>query len=183
MRLMRLPVHGAPPEMVLEEPFEDFLDFKCPVELSAACVLSRRGAGKEMVFFSLDPVRGRGERIAKIELKTGPNAGSTASAAGRFPPMAPAWRSWTHSRASRYSPGRTVRGAGSPSIRFGGHLIRSTGRRRAAASTPSPNCRALLICCMLRLPAGWTRYWAKARARPKPSVVQKGTAAAQSPRS
>ena len=78
MRLMRRPPAGGPREKVLEEPFDDFLDFRCPAK-SGGCVLSGRGAGKEMVFSSIDPVRGKGERIAGIELKTGLHAGATAA--------------------------------------------------------------------------------------------------------
>ena len=67
---MRRPTQGGPPQRVLEEPFDNFLDFKCPAKPGAACVLSGRGAGKQMLFSSLDPVRGQGDRIAKIEMKT-----------------------------------------------------------------------------------------------------------------
>jgi Tol biopolymer transport system component len=68
-RLMRRPVAGGQPELVLEEPYNDLLDFKCPLKPGSDCVLSRR-EGKEMVFYSLDPVRGEGDRIADIEVKT-----------------------------------------------------------------------------------------------------------------
>jgi serine/threonine protein kinase/Tol biopolymer transport system component len=61
-RLMRRPVAGGSPEMVLEEPAGVEWDYGCPLKRGSPCVL-RQEEGKQAVFYSLDPVRGRGDRI------------------------------------------------------------------------------------------------------------------------
>jgi Tol biopolymer transport system component len=66
-RLMRRPVGGGSPEMVLEEPAAVDWDFWCPVRPGSPCVLSQR-EGKDLVFYLLDPVRGRGSQLGKIEI-------------------------------------------------------------------------------------------------------------------
>jgi DNA-binding winged helix-turn-helix (wHTH) protein len=66
-RLMRRPVAGGSPEMVLEEPGDLSWDYRCPVKPSSSCVLSRH-EGKDLVFYRLDPTRGRGEPLGKIEV-------------------------------------------------------------------------------------------------------------------
>jgi Tol biopolymer transport system component len=70
---MRRPAAGGSPEMVLEEPVGMLWDYACPLKPGSSCVL-RQFEGKDFVFYSLDPVRGRGEQLGKIQ----------ASAKGRY---------------------------------------------------------------------------------------------------
>lgn len=63
-RLMRRPVAAGSPEMVLEQPA---VDYRCPVKPSSPCVLGQK-EGKQEVFYALDPVRGRGDRLGTIEV-------------------------------------------------------------------------------------------------------------------
>ena len=70
-RLMRRPAAGGSPEMVLEEPGGDAerlraWDHKCPLKPGSGCVL-RQKEGQDLVFYSLDPVRGKGEQLGKIQ--------------------------------------------------------------------------------------------------------------------
>jgi serine/threonine protein kinase/Tol biopolymer transport system component len=65
-RLMRRPVAGGSPELVLEQPADVTLRYVCPPNSSAACVLAQQ-EGKEFVFYRLDPTRGKGERLGAIE--------------------------------------------------------------------------------------------------------------------
>ena len=65
-RLMRRPAAGGSPEMVLEEPSGVRLDYWCPARPGAQCVLSQK-EGKDLVIYSLDPVRGKGQQLGKIE--------------------------------------------------------------------------------------------------------------------
>jgi Tol biopolymer transport system component len=65
-RVMRRPAAGGSPEMVLEEPAGMWLSYACPIKLGLQCVLAQKEE-KELVFYALDPVRGRGERLGKIE--------------------------------------------------------------------------------------------------------------------
>jgi len=65
-RLMRWPVAGGSPEMVLEEPGGDWWAYACPVK-SGSCVFSRY-QGKDLVFYRLDPTWGLGEQLGKIEV-------------------------------------------------------------------------------------------------------------------
>jgi WD40-like Beta Propeller Repeat len=74
-RLMRRPAAGGSPEMVLEEPLGMSCacwleyrqgDYGCPLKPGPACVL-RQQEGKDFVFYSLDPVRGKGEQLGKIQ--------------------------------------------------------------------------------------------------------------------
>jgi serine/threonine protein kinase/Tol biopolymer transport system component len=64
-RLMRQPAAGGSPEMVLEEPAGRLWDYQCPLKWGSPCVL-RQSEGNEFAFYSLDPVRGRGEQLGKI---------------------------------------------------------------------------------------------------------------------
>ena len=66
-RLMRRPAAGGSPEVVLEEPAGMSLDYGCPLKPGSSCVLSQK-EGKDVVFYSLDPVRGKGEQVGKIEV-------------------------------------------------------------------------------------------------------------------
>jgi len=59
-RLMRLPVAGGSPELVLRMPAAAQFDYRCPLR-AGACVLSER-QGNEVLFYPLDPMRGKGDR-------------------------------------------------------------------------------------------------------------------------
>ena len=60
-RLMRLPMAGGPPEQVLELPAAANFDYRCPLK-SGSCVLSQR-QGRELLFYELDPIRGKASRM------------------------------------------------------------------------------------------------------------------------
>jgi Tol biopolymer transport system component len=65
-RLMRLPAAGGSPQLVLELPASVRFDYKCPLA-AGACVMSR-DRGSETLFYQLDPVRGKADRLlGKIE--------------------------------------------------------------------------------------------------------------------
>ena len=64
-RLMRVPVAGGPPEMILEELASGLDYLQCPSVGGPSCVLVQR-EGKDLVFYSLDPVRGKGAELGKI---------------------------------------------------------------------------------------------------------------------
>ena len=72
-RLMRRPVAGGPPDMVLEEPagapeLLDYRfyawDYKCPLRPGSPCVLGEKN-GNDLDFYALDPVRGKGKQLGK----------------------------------------------------------------------------------------------------------------------
>jgi DNA-binding winged helix-turn-helix (wHTH) protein/Tol biopolymer transport system component len=65
-RLMRRATAGGSPEMVFEEAVDTRWDYWCPEKPGSSCVLSEK-EGKDFVFYSLDPVRGKGEQLGKIE--------------------------------------------------------------------------------------------------------------------
>jgi len=66
--LMRRPVGGGSPEIVLEYPASVSPEgIWCPLNPGPPCVLGQR-EGNQLVFYSLDPVRGKGERLGKIEV-------------------------------------------------------------------------------------------------------------------
>jgi len=60
-RLMRVPAAGGSPELVLQMPASAHFDFRCPLK-SGACVLSQ-DQGNEILFYPLDPVRGKEDRL------------------------------------------------------------------------------------------------------------------------
>jgi len=65
-RLMRLPAAGGSPELVLQMPATARFGYRCPLK-SGACILSQ-DQGNEILFYPLDPVRGKGDRLlAKIQ--------------------------------------------------------------------------------------------------------------------
>jgi serine/threonine protein kinase/Tol biopolymer transport system component len=66
-RLMRRAMAGGPPEQVLEEPANIEWDYGCGVQQHSSCLLSQT-EGSEVVLYQLDPVRGKGSRIGKIEV-------------------------------------------------------------------------------------------------------------------
>jgi DNA-binding winged helix-turn-helix (wHTH) protein/Tol biopolymer transport system component len=61
-RLMRAPVSGGPGEFVLNAPTTTW--FRCPTRPGAPCVLDERAA-KEIIFFALDPIRGKGAELRR----------------------------------------------------------------------------------------------------------------------
>jgi serine/threonine protein kinase len=67
-RLLRRPASGGRPEVVFDVPFDDLLDFRCPAQ-SGSCVMSTR-EGRQMALYSLDPVRGKGERLGSVDVYT-----------------------------------------------------------------------------------------------------------------
>jgi serine/threonine protein kinase/Tol biopolymer transport system component len=68
-RLMRQPAAGGPPEVTLEisEPDGARSDFSCPRKAGNSCVLGQQ-EGKNLVFYALDPVHGKGDLLNKIEI-------------------------------------------------------------------------------------------------------------------
>ena len=56
--------------MVLEEPTGAHWGYSCPVKLGSPCVLSQQ-EGKDLIFYALDPVRGKGSLLGKIEVSKG----------------------------------------------------------------------------------------------------------------
>jgi hypothetical protein len=58
VRLMRRPVGGGSPEMVLEEPGGAQWDFECSAKPGSSCVL-RQQEEKDYLFYSLDPLRAK----------------------------------------------------------------------------------------------------------------------------
>ena len=71
LRLMRRPAAGGSPEMVLEEsPGTSLVGYWCPLKPGSQCVLAQK-EGKDFIFYSLDPVRGKGEQLGKIEASAG----------------------------------------------------------------------------------------------------------------
>jgi WD40-like Beta Propeller Repeat len=70
-RLMRLPVAGGPPEVVVEipAPLGAKSSFSCPRKAGTSCVLAQPD-GKNLVFYNLDPLHGKGTLLSKIEVET-----------------------------------------------------------------------------------------------------------------
>jgi eukaryotic-like serine/threonine-protein kinase len=66
-RLMRRPAGGGPAEMVLEEPARKDWGYECPRKTGSSCVLGEQ-EGQQEIFYSLDPVRGKGRQLGKIEV-------------------------------------------------------------------------------------------------------------------
>jgi serine/threonine protein kinase len=69
--LMRQPIAGGPPETVLELRHAEAqeTDFFCPLKTGASCVLNL-WEGNDLVLFALDPLHGKGERLAAINVKS-----------------------------------------------------------------------------------------------------------------
>lgn len=67
--LMRRPSEGGPPETVLKLPYSGAraIDFFCPLNPSSSCVLND-WEGNSLCFFVLDPLRGKGRPLGKIEV-------------------------------------------------------------------------------------------------------------------
>jgi hypothetical protein len=72
-RIMRRAVAGGSPEMVLQEPGGDaqgkyVWDYKCPLRPGSPCIVGEKN-GNDLVFYSLDPVRGKGKELGKTVLR------------------------------------------------------------------------------------------------------------------
>jgi serine/threonine protein kinase/Tol biopolymer transport system component len=69
LRLMRQPVNGGPPEPVFElpSPGPRSTDFGCPVKPGRACVITGWDNGN-FLFYSLDPVAGKGGLLGQIQV-------------------------------------------------------------------------------------------------------------------
>lgn len=81
-RLMRIPVHGGPPQMILNvEGYpgsaqvaaqgdrlntRGYPDFRCPSNPAAACVLAER-TRDQIIFSTLGPMDGKKKEVAKVE--------------------------------------------------------------------------------------------------------------------
>jgi eukaryotic-like serine/threonine-protein kinase len=70
-RLMRQPAPGGPAEVVMEIPGPEgeLSDFSCPRKPGHPCVLGQK-EGDNLVFFTLDPLHGKGNLLNKIEVYT-----------------------------------------------------------------------------------------------------------------
>jgi len=66
-RLMRRAPVGGSPEVVLEEPAGRLWTCSCPMRSGLSCVLSEQ-EGTSLAFYSLDPLRGKGEQLGKLEV-------------------------------------------------------------------------------------------------------------------
>ncbi len=67
--LMRAPLSGGPPQVVFKaRPASDFRCLKAPATM---CVLSE-WENKQLVFYALDPIRGKGQELARQEVASGP---------------------------------------------------------------------------------------------------------------
>jgi Tol biopolymer transport system component/predicted Ser/Thr protein kinase len=65
-QLMRRPASGGSAEMVLEEPAGKHWEYACPLKSGTACLLEEL-EGKQEIFYSLDPLRGKGRELGRIE--------------------------------------------------------------------------------------------------------------------
>jgi hypothetical protein len=66
-RVMRFPVSGGPPAQILESPLDATTDFQCPLHAAGSCILALGEQG-QLIFYSLDPVRGRGKELGRTSL-------------------------------------------------------------------------------------------------------------------
>jgi Tol biopolymer transport system component len=70
LRLMRMPVTGGPPELVLTASFNGYWCARSP---STLCAFAERTPDrKELVFTAFDPIRGKGQELSRFG--TDPNA-------------------------------------------------------------------------------------------------------------
>ena len=65
-RLMRLPVGGGPPQLVLKG--KDIVGFFCARPPSALCVFSQR-INRQLIFSTFDPLKGQGPELFRVELE------------------------------------------------------------------------------------------------------------------
>ena len=64
VRMLRIPVTGGPPELVLEG--RGFTNLQCARLPSTLCLYSQVDE-KRLVFFSFDPLRGKGQEVAHVD--------------------------------------------------------------------------------------------------------------------
>jgi eukaryotic-like serine/threonine-protein kinase len=65
--LMRGPVTGGAPERILDAPADSVSGFQCGLQEATGCVLTLLLKG-EMVFYTLDPVKGQGGELARTKV-------------------------------------------------------------------------------------------------------------------
>lgn len=70
LRLMRTRTAGGPAEQILETPFASSVAVSCPSHGSASCVFSRKEQD-QLIFYALDPLRGLGKELARIQEPAG----------------------------------------------------------------------------------------------------------------
>jgi len=63
-RLMRAPASGGPAEFVLNAAKTTW--FRCPTRPGTSCVLDER-SGEQIIFFALDPMRGKGPELRRVD--------------------------------------------------------------------------------------------------------------------
>ena len=68
--LMRIPSAGGPPVKILDELVDGGAEFNCPYSPSSSCVLARMEHDR-LVFYSLSPLRGLGQRVGEINAVPG----------------------------------------------------------------------------------------------------------------
>lgn len=67
-RLMRFPVAGGSPEQLLETAMDAPTDFHCSSRPGGSCIVSHWEQG-QLIFYSVDPVKGRGDSIARTKME------------------------------------------------------------------------------------------------------------------
>jgi DNA-binding winged helix-turn-helix (wHTH) protein/Tol biopolymer transport system component len=67
--LMRAPLSGGPPQLVFKA--RTGSDFRCLKAPATMCVLSE-WENQQLVFYALDPIRGKGQELARQEIALGP---------------------------------------------------------------------------------------------------------------
>jgi eukaryotic-like serine/threonine-protein kinase len=69
VRLTRQLTKGGPPEEVLQVPYAEaaWADLTCPSKPGTSCVLEERD-GADMVFYTLDPLRGKGSQLGRLAI-------------------------------------------------------------------------------------------------------------------
>jgi Tol biopolymer transport system component len=80
-RLMRVSTSGGSPEQVPGARMNDAVGFDCPVRFGTSCVFSHWEQG-QLVFYVLDPVRGRGKELARTKVGLPPDVNWKVSPEG-----------------------------------------------------------------------------------------------------
>ncbi|HWS97641.1 MAG TPA: hypothetical protein VN620_14330, partial [Candidatus Methylomirabilis sp.] len=81
VRLMRAPASGGSPDVVLEVAPSVDSGYTCPRHANAICIWSEK-TQKEITFYELDPLRGKGKELAKCEIGSRPYYGWDVSPDG-----------------------------------------------------------------------------------------------------
>jgi serine/threonine protein kinase len=74
--LMRVPMRGGSPELVLSTPMYD--DPHCARSPSTLCVIAEQNTNNELVFTAFDPLKGRGVQLLRFPTPEGPMATGSA---------------------------------------------------------------------------------------------------------